>query len=334
MAIHFNTKPAKPVPPIKGDAGAAGNKSRTKTQQKKQQKIEDWYAGVRIENEKIREGFDAKHIPTTIQQGIASGRLSAQDIIEAWETQFGQTLGPRDRRYVVANTVARDYFKGKTPGANNYCEEVADFILERMLEGEPIRSICRDPHMPHLSKFLGWIEKNTSLRERYTLAKELRAEVWADDLISLGDSARMGVTITHRADGTVDIVTADMTNRTRMQIEVRKFLLSKILPKKYGTLVPEEVQENAGGVRRVVITGALPDEPLGDYDEQDADKLVADTAAEYQFVPATPGGNPKRIHIARADDAQDVAHTDIAPTPSIDPADYDTDVETDDGVSA
>lgn len=273
MTITFNNKVPTPHPPEGEKVGYKTNRDRLEVRAKASkstliesrkaqlwlQKVSKYWDTQQEIDAELRASLEEKHIPQTIEEGLKRGRISAQEIIEVVEEMTKTTLGPRERSYIVANVLSQDHFNMKAASANNYCPEVADYIIERMLAGETIRNICRDKSMPHLSKFLYWVQQNPTLRERYSLAKDLLAEVWAHEILPLSDKVRMGVTTTVKADGSIEYTTSDMVARTRMQVEARKFLLSKALPKEYGN-----VDGNIGTQPKVIIEGGLPIEPLGE----------------------------------------------------------------------
>jgi hypothetical protein len=55
----------------------------------------------------------------------------------------------------------------------------------------------------------------------------------ADQIREIADTCRMGTKTTIKATGT-EVTTGDMVDRSRLQIDARKWLASKLAPKKYG----------------------------------------------------------------------------------------------------
>lgn len=85
--------------------------------------------------------------------------------------------------------------------------------------------------------FYGLLAKDADAREQYARAKADCLECMADEIIEIADESRRGVKTTTKADGTTETVEGDMVERTRLQIDSRKWLLSKLAPKKYGDKV-------------------------------------------------------------------------------------------------
>lgn len=119
-----------------------------------------------------------------------------------------------------------------------YSEELAGEILKRMSEGEPLRQICRDEHMPHARRVHEWVTDNTEdFAQRYARACEARVETMADELMEIADGPAIDV---------VDV------QKNRLRIDTRKWLMSKMLPKKYGDKIEHTGNVAVGLVVRSV----------------------------------------------------------------------------------
>ena len=67
----------------------------------------------------------------------------------------------------------------------------------------------------------------------YAPAREARMDKLAQDIIEISDTCNIGTITTEKPTG-IEIKTADMVDRSRLQIDARKWLASKMFPKKYG----------------------------------------------------------------------------------------------------
>lgn len=98
-----------------------------------------------------------------------------------------------------------------------WTQELADKICHELAEGKTLTSICAPESMPSKSLILKWADRDlNNFRDQYTRARELQAEVMADEIIDIADD-----------------VDAD-PNRSRLMVDARKWRMSKTLPKKYG----------------------------------------------------------------------------------------------------
>lgn len=134
-----------------------------------------------------------------------------------------------------------------------YTKELAETICERLAAGESLISICRDPNMPSDWTVRKWaLDGVDGFDLAYARARDLGYDRVGDELIALADETRIGTITTVKPNG-VETKTADMVERARLQIETRKWVLERMLPKKYGNKVQTE---HSGGLRIETISDA------------------------------------------------------------------------------
>lgn len=128
----------------------------------------------------------------------------------------------------------------------DYCEEIAQAICMRIAEGESLRMVCRDEAMPDKSTVLRWIGRHESFRDQYAQAKELGVEAIAEELFEIADDGTNdwmeltdseGNAYGYKANG-------EHIQRSKLRIDTRKWYLSKILPKKYGDRIQQDLTIN------------------------------------------------------------------------------------------
>lgn len=116
---------------------------------------------------------------------------------------------------------------------SDYTTEIADEICSRLASGESLRSICskdRDDFIPHIGTVLRWVVERPDFREQYEEARRIQAETHADLIVSIADGSE------HEGQETK----AAMTQRDRLRVDARKWVASKLLPKRYGDKVEVE----------------------------------------------------------------------------------------------
>ena len=121
--------------------------------------------------------------------------------------------------------------EGKRPPVRQkrlYTPEVADLILDRLANGEGLRGVCRTPGLPTEGAVRAWvIDNHDGFAPRFQRATMIGIAGLADELLEIADAAK-------------DV---DSASAARVQIEARKWLLSKLLPKVFGDKL--EVQHTA-----------------------------------------------------------------------------------------
>ncbi len=152
-----------------------------------------------------------------------------------------------------------------------YSPELAASICDALSDGKLLQQVCSSPGMPAVSTVFSWLKQYPEFADSYSLAKEVQADQIAAQIIAISDTCRFGERTEkkevgrvcsecrqsvkwqgrwkHFSDGeyweicpegkaeavTEDKVsTADMVDRSRLQVDSRKWLLSKIMPKRYG----------------------------------------------------------------------------------------------------
>ncbi|MEI7892010.1 MAG: hypothetical protein WCI05_02900 [Myxococcales bacterium] len=113
--------------------------------------------------------------------------------------------------------------KKPTGRPSSYSLATGGLICERLSEGESLRSICRDAGMPHIVTILRWLgdERYAGFRIQYAEARAAGLEHQADEILEI-------------ADAPVAAGDSAAVAKQRLQIDARKWTLSKLAPKKYG----------------------------------------------------------------------------------------------------
>lgn len=89
-----------------------------------------------------------------------------------------------------------------------------------------------------------FVKSNKAWVDQYARAREAQADKMVEDVLALADNCRTGKKVTDKGDGTTETVTADMVERTRLQIDARKWLAGKMAPKRYGDKLDVEHSGN------------------------------------------------------------------------------------------
>jgi hypothetical protein len=126
-----------------------------------------------------------------------------------------------------------------------YTQELADEICARIADGQSLREICRDDDLPVMSTIMLWAAKDRralaenkesdykGFSEQYESACEARLLMHAEELLDIADDGtndwmertdREGQNIGWQVNG-------EAMQRSRLRVDTRKWLLSKLLPK-------------------------------------------------------------------------------------------------------
>lgn len=125
-------------------------------------------------------------------------------------------------RYIEALSKVGDPPKSRV----EFSQGTFDAICRDIAEGKSLRVACQPKDRPNTSSVMRWLAEpeNAALREQYARAREAQAEHYVDEIISIID-------------------TEPDVARARVRMDGRKWVSSKLVPKKYGDKV---LNEHAG----------------------------------------------------------------------------------------
>jgi hypothetical protein len=144
-------------------------------------------------------------------------------------------------------------------------ETVFAHVCEQLALGRSLWNICTtDPGMPDHMRIRQWIreDKPKGAAERYKAAREAGYSVLAEEILDLSDKTHEWVMVqkTDRHgnlmfDGNgapivekrLISLSSDTVAHKRIQVDTRKWYLSKVLPKIYGDKVTQEITGADGG---------------------------------------------------------------------------------------
>lgn len=139
-------------------------------------------------------------------------------------------------------------------------------LLEWVASGKSLSSYCNQEGKPHIVTIMRWVSQSDDLKLKYTQAMKVREEVLFDEIIHIADTPLEGVTTVDELGPNGAIVRTtvqDMTKHREMQISSRKWVLSRMNPKKYGDKV--QVAGHDAGPLTLVARSMTPQEAADAY---------------------------------------------------------------------
>lgn len=80
-----------------------------------------------------------------------------------------------------------------------------------------------------------WAREIPEFTKHYVLAREALLEHWAEEISEIADDGSNDWIQREHESGRVEVIlNAEHVNRSRLRVDTRKWLLSKLSPKKYG----------------------------------------------------------------------------------------------------
>jgi hypothetical protein len=128
---------------------------------------------------------------------------------------------------------------------SKYSNEVVDEICSRLANGESLVNICVDKHLPEARTIHYWLldGKHEEFFLKYARARDIQAEVMFDEILNISDDGSNDYMAITKGDITYNVEDKEVTNRSKLRVDTRKWYLSKVLPKKFG----EKLDLTSGG---------------------------------------------------------------------------------------
>ncbi len=114
--------------------------------------------------------------------------------------------------------------------ANRFCELIAS-------TSQSIRTICKNEEMPCVSTIFNWLKDYPLFLEQYTRAQEMRADLLIEETLEIADDATNDFMTITKGDQTYEQENKEVTSRSKLRVDTRKWIASKFKPKKYGDKV-------------------------------------------------------------------------------------------------
>lgn len=140
-------------------------------------------------------------------------------------------------------------------GAVSRTEQVMDEICERLSDGEPLRHICRDAHMPAWRTLYDWLAEDEEFAARIARARELGEVAIGEQCMEIADDEQHDWVMSKKSAITNEVA----VSRAKLRIWTRLQLLAKWNPKKWGD---RQQLEHSGtlSLEQLVSTSMKPPE--------------------------------------------------------------------------
>lgn len=98
-----------------------------------------------------------------------------------------------------------------------FTDELAAHICAEIAAGRSLRDICSDAGIPSQTTVFRWLSEGKDFREQYAHAREAQMDAMAEDILEIADEGN-----------------EEDVQRAKLRIDTRKWLMSKMAPKRYG----------------------------------------------------------------------------------------------------
>ena len=179
-----------------------------------------------------------------------------------------------------------------------YSKELADNICAEIASGHSIRTICKDDSMPCMATIFSWLRTNRDFLEQYEASKIEQADALAEEMLDIADNGSNDWMLTNDEENAGYRANGENIQRSRLRVDTRKWIASKLKPKKYGdnlkvehageftnkTLPDQNLLEIAKRIAFILSRGMQLQSVVIDQPKKDPNELGA--------VPGITGNSP------------------------------------------
>ena len=124
-------------------------------------------------------------------------------------------------------------------------DNIFEYVCQEIEKGKALRNVLKDENMPSTSTFYQWLDNDEVKAKQYARATEVRADIIFDDILAIADENTNDTSINENG---IEVVNNDVIQRSRLRIDARKWVLSKLNPKKFGDKIQTEHSGEIKGV--------------------------------------------------------------------------------------
>ena len=127
--------------------------------------------------------------------------------------------------------------RAKVGRPSKFSQVIADKICHLLsTTSQGLTVICQAEDMPSTVTVFSWLKNpdHVEFLNSYTYAREAQADFLADEIITIADDGSNDLMTITKGDVSYDIENKEVTNRSKLRVDARKWKASKLAPKKYG----------------------------------------------------------------------------------------------------
>lgn len=127
---------------------------------------------------------------------------------------------------------------------SKYTDKLADEICEEISQSSKgLHLLCKEKESwPSAVTIYAWLASNKEFLNKYARAREIQADLFADQIIEIADDSSNDTMIIQTPNGAKEVENREWTTRSKLRCDARKWAASKLAPKKYGDRIEIETQ--------------------------------------------------------------------------------------------
>lgn len=137
-----------------------------------------------------------------------------------------------------------------------FTKELGDKICEELATGVSLRTVCKADEMPCIATVFSWMRTKPDFLAQYARAKEESTDAMAEEILDIADDGSNDYMEVTKGNKTYNIEDKEVTNRSRLRVDTRKWIMSKMKPKRYGDKL--DMTTNGKDLPTPILGGYVP----------------------------------------------------------------------------
>ena len=116
---------------------------------------------------------------------------------------------------------------------STYSAELAKEICDTISSSSKgTKTLCKEnPHWPSQATLFTWLKNHEEFSEQYARSKQAQIELLVDEILEIADDSSNDCVVNEQG---IPVFSNAVLTRAKLQIDTRKWLACKLLPKVYG----------------------------------------------------------------------------------------------------
>jgi hypothetical protein len=146
---------------------------------------------------------------------------------------------------------------------SSYTPEIGARVCELIESGQSLLDIESRDDMPSHPTVAKWLADFPDFAAGYARARRIYIDRMGDEILAISDDARNDWMDRQQGEDTVRVVDHEHVTRSKLRVDTRKWVLSKLRPDQYGDRVAHQMLDEHGKPAKAGITIIVDGAPSG-----------------------------------------------------------------------
>ena len=195
-------------------------------------------------------------------KSLARARVHLGKVLaEQLATDADAQLADQTDVYVIPMEKNGHSLPAKMGRPTKYSEELVNAFLTELVDGASLNELCARDAYPSRNTICRWLNEREDFRDKYRIARELQADILADEVVPIADGEMPTKDQQVQVDGqTVTLPdTPHRVSRDAQRIKARIWKAGRMSPRKWGEDVNDADLEQNGITPSIIVIRSSAD---------------------------------------------------------------------------